>query len=263
LQRQTHKTTRAAFTLIELLVVISIIMVLLALLLPVMRKVRQSAKRLVCSANLRQMHMAWRNYLTDNDGRFYQMQTANLSYGGWLGYYRWSPRPLNVYLELPVHLEERTRAEVFQCPSDRGGVPGYSPNTKAFNIMGTSYQTNIFLIGQNACGNFSKETAELDQQISKRITTMHESGITESPSNLVLIGDYGWINQWDPGKNLHLVYTPQAEWHGKKEHHNMAFFDGHVSYIKILRGCYVSNTYSILPFKDLRGLANQIYENRE
>jgi prepilin-type N-terminal cleavage/methylation domain-containing protein/prepilin-type processing-associated H-X9-DG protein len=44
---------RAAFTLIELLVVIAIVLVLIAILLPAIRSVRDQARRLHCSSNLR------------------------------------------------------------------------------------------------------------------------------------------------------------------------------------------------------------------
>jgi prepilin-type N-terminal cleavage/methylation domain-containing protein/prepilin-type processing-associated H-X9-DG protein len=60
---------RNGFTLIELLVVISIVVLLMALLLPGLRLARNQARAVVCQVNLRQWGSIFDLYTEDNQGR--------------------------------------------------------------------------------------------------------------------------------------------------------------------------------------------------
>ena len=56
--------TRAGFTLVELLTVIAIVGVLLSLLLPAMQSARESARRVHCGNNIRQLALGCQQHLT-------------------------------------------------------------------------------------------------------------------------------------------------------------------------------------------------------
>lgn len=264
----------SAFTLIELLVVIATIAVLLAILMPALRRAKMLAQGVACRANLRQIATAWNLYLDDYDGYFYQGINANVNYGGWQGQgdppeLGFVPRPLNRYFGLPELLEAQDSAKVFRCPGDRGGIA--RPDLmyeKVFRILGTSYQASIFMIGQNSCGTFSadRSTAELDKAISARLSEVNRSKIG-NPARILLIGDYGWFNQWIPAQHplerwggiLNLKGLKElAEWHGRVDCYNMAFLDSHAQFLNIRKGFYVTDEYSVLPFEELNYLAHEV-----
>lgn len=256
----THHTY-GGFTLIELLVVIAVIAVLLAILLPALRKVRMLTKRITCQSNLRQIAVAWDMYLDDYEDRFYQGSNANLNYGGWKGIQGWSPRPLNKYFDLPEDLPKdydvENDAEVFCCPGDRGGVPGYAVQEKAYHFLGTSYQTNVMLVGPDQVLVLPDKFQMLHEQVNKRLKNLKRQNVNHH-SRLLLIGDYGWYNQCKPVPHPREDWKQLAEWHGRTDCHNMAFLDGHAEFLNIRKGIYVADEYSVVPFEELFALARQI-----
>ena len=66
-QTKSPKYKTRGFTLIELLVVIAIITLLLAILMPALQKAKETAREIICRANLRSVGLAVLLYLQDND----------------------------------------------------------------------------------------------------------------------------------------------------------------------------------------------------
>jgi len=256
-----------AFTLIELLVVIAVIAVLLAILLPSVRAVQENARRIQCGSNLRQLALAWIQYLDEHEGRFYQGKNANLWYGGLYSvseteYDDPQIKPLNAFVDFPRLTTDPEAASLFRCPSDRGGTPNRFYSLEVYLYWGTSYPTNHFLIGQNAFSPFSEHTFKFDQRLSDRITHMSTSKVTVQHSKLLLMGDYGWFNQWKPEEHKSPELKELAEWHRKPDSYNLAFLDGHVKFTRVQKGFYDTDDYTVVPFQDMIPWINEIQEEK-
>lgn len=71
------KTEKAGFTLIELLIVIAIIALLMGILMPALSRVREAAKRVVCSSQVKQIGTAMTSYTSDHDNRMPRYNSNN------------------------------------------------------------------------------------------------------------------------------------------------------------------------------------------
>jgi prepilin-type N-terminal cleavage/methylation domain-containing protein/prepilin-type processing-associated H-X9-DG protein len=80
-----RRSRKAGFTLVELLVVIGIIALLIAILLPALRRARQAAVNTSCQSNLRQMGTLFQIYVNDNKGW--------CPHPGWGGWFPLNPAP--------------------------------------------------------------------------------------------------------------------------------------------------------------------------
>lgn len=108
-----RQTARKGFTLVELLVVIGIIAVLMGILLPVMGKVRRSAYRTACAAQLKDIGNQFNMYLNTNKMRLPRIDADGSKYG--------TPQD-NVPGALPVALLLKPfnggAFKVYRCPAD-------------------------------------------------------------------------------------------------------------------------------------------------
>lgn len=142
-----------AFTLIELLVSMTIISVLLGILLPVIPRVRDSARRTVCQSNLRQIGMAITAYQDKNRGEFPRA--------------RYMPRPWlsgDTDPALPVALAKELEAdsEIYVCPGDHDVHSAtYTDDDGVTHECGVSYTYTTALSGRTFEDSFFSRFLQL------------------------------------------------------------------------------------------------------
>lgn len=229
------------FTLVELLVVVGILVVLVSILLPVLRKAREKADAVKCASNLRQVALAMALYRPQNDGRF--AQAGNQGYWDDADGKALPPSSPAAYWGVPYlpfavpggdfhggnsEAVLKTGRSLWRCPS---GIefrdPGYSDQEKTPCAFGI----NIEVVAQRA--SKFKNAAEL--------IVAHDA-----PEQL-LDGNGDWLTDWERsgngwirrGKNIWQYRDPSLPWYlgdqGIREFYrhnrycNVLWLDGHVS----------------------------------
>jgi len=189
-----RRPSQAAFTLIELLVVVAIISVLASMLLPALSNARDSARRIACANNMKQIFTAFTFYADENDDYLPPVVTDTVS---WSDYWD-DTRIWRMVYPNPVSDTAR-KASIFACPISKS-ISRYSYAMNGWYPDGSSTSP---LVG-------------------------HRRNLATTPASTLLIGEgpNHYINGWfwivPPGQ---VMYLP----HGQSTRENLVYADGHLS----------------------------------
>jgi prepilin-type N-terminal cleavage/methylation domain-containing protein/prepilin-type processing-associated H-X9-DG protein len=212
-----------AFTLIELLVVIAIIAILAGMLLPALACAKESARRIACTSNLRNVGLSLQMYADDHEGKYPPRGGALVE--------RW-PEALRTYY---------SDVRVLLCPSDGPNPARYGDTS---NIPGLQAARSYIINGFN----------DYYQSMPTNGAMLAESDI-QWPTDTIVFGEkkttsgHWWMDYWQVDDFQQLEQSR----HGCKGRNftgtsNYAFADGSVRNLAVGKAFSPVNMWAVNPF---------------
>ncbi len=234
-------TRKKGFTLVELLVVIAIIALLMSILMPVLGKAKEQARRIICRNNLKSIGLGDIMYSQDSDDWHVPAYYLNPIIPQIPPKRLWFQNPLfstimtfkgryNKEDDLVYDEKAMTLPKDFKCPRDKRTLANGGLHLQAGQIIqGVSYAMNMMGIRPN--GGWATN-------IVYSLKTMQ----VVRPAKKIHFMDGQWFVVYTLGAEYKRVWDEIGdrmsglEWDAASYRHNeganIAFYDGHVGYWK-------------------------------